>query len=103
MNLIAFAKNLRHPTLTLEDEFKENLTKLVEYISSGKISKCARNSVAQIFLEQIDLLFKSKHHLRYSPELLLLSYILHATSAKAYERLLEEHLFILPSPRTFKK
>ena len=35
-NLMALAKNLRHPTLTSEDDFKENLTKLVESYFIGK-------------------------------------------------------------------
>ena len=36
INLMAFAKNFHHPTLTSEDEFKENLTKLVESYIIGK-------------------------------------------------------------------
>ena len=35
--------------------------------------------------------------------MLLLSYIIHATSAKAYERLIEEQVLMLPSVKTFKK
>ena len=54
-------------------------------------------------LEEVELVLRSKHIRRYSVELLMMSYILHATSPRAYKRLLEEELLVLPSLKTLKK
>ena len=71
-NLMAFAKNLRHSTLTSEDELRENLTELIESYIIGKSQNAQEFRLLKCFLEQIDLLFKSKlHHRRYSPLLLV--------------------------------
>ena len=49
------------------------------------------------------MVLRSKHIRRYSVELLIMSYILHATSPRAYKRLLEEELLVLPSVKTLRK
>ena len=54
-------------------------------------------------LEEVELVLRSKHLRRYSVELLMMSYILHATSPRAYKRLLEEELSVLTSLKTLRK
>ena len=54
-------------------------------------------------LEQLKLLFITKKQRRYSVEMLVMSYIMHATSSKAYERLCQEQIIILPSVKTLRK
>ena len=49
------------------------------------------------------LLFITKKQRRYSVEILVMSYIMHATSSKAYERLCQEQTIILPSVKTLRK
>ena len=56
-------------------------------------------------LEEVELVLRSKHIRRYSylVKLLMMSYIPHATSPRAYKRLLEEELLVLPSVKTLRK
>ena len=54
-------------------------------------------------LEEVELVLHSKHIRRYSVELLLMSYILHATSPRAYKRLLEKERLVPPSVKTLWK
>ena len=54
-------------------------------------------------LEQLKLLFITKKQRRYSVEMLLMSYIIYATSSKAYERLCQKQIIILPSAKTLIK
>jgi len=54
------------------------------------------NYLLKFVVEQVDLLFKSKTQRRYSMNLMMLAYIIHATSPRPYERLLEERVLILP-------
>ena len=101
-NLMAFARNLSPKPSVSQVHFQENLTNLSEaYMEKSENDQEIR--LLKFLLEQVDLLFKSRTHRRYSPDLLLLSYTLHSTSAKAYDRLLEEKLLILPSAWTLKK
>ena len=48
------------------------------------------------------LVFINKHRGRYSAELLMMAYIVHATSPRACERLIEEQVIILPSTKTLE-
>ena len=54
-------------------------------------------------VEQLKLLSTNKHARHYSPELSIFAYIIHATSAAAYNVLIEQNVFCLPSVRTLKK
>ena len=53
-------------------------------------------------LEEVELVLRSNHVRKYSVKLLMMSYILHATSPRACKRLLEEELLVLPSVKTKK-
>ena len=53
--------------------------------------------------EQLKSLFITKKQRHYSVEMLVLSYIMHATSSKAYERLCQEQIIILPSVKMLRK
>ena len=56
-------------------------------------------------LEQLKLLFITKKQRCYSVEMLVMSYIMHATSSKACEKLCQEQIItcILPSVKTLRK
>ena len=45
-------------------------------------------------LEQLNFLFITKKQRRYSVEMLVMSYIMHATSSKAYERLCQDQIIV---------
>ena len=53
--------------------------------------------------EQIRLSLRAKYTRVYSPQLLVMSYIIHATSAAAYRVLMNENVLCLPSLTTLKK
>ena len=54
-------------------------------------------------LEQLKLLFITKKQRCYSVEMLVRSYIMHATSSKACKKLCQEQIIILPSVKTLRK
>ena len=54
-------------------------------------------------MEQIDLAFSNKYSRKYSSDLLMIAYVIFATSPRAYERLVEEKILIFPSIKTLKK
>ena len=49
------------------------------------------------------LLFITKKQRRYLVEMLVMSYIMHATSSKAYERLCQEQIIVLPSVKKLRR
>ena len=99
---MAFAKNLETNKTAMEDIFKSSFMLLVK----KELEISENNSLCRFLkfmLEQVNLLFKSKNNRRYSIELLMFAYVIHATSPRAYERLLEEDILVLPSVKTLKK
>ena len=60
-------------------------------------------SILKFFIEQIDLAFSNKYSRKYSSDLLIMAYVIFATSSRAYEQLVEEKLLIFPSIKTLKK
>ena len=102
INVMAFAKNLDRSSCTSSSQLTFNITKLIEeYLEVSE--NTLEVHVLKFLLEQVQLLFTNKQRRRYSMNLLLLSYIIHATSAKAYERLIEEQVLMLPSVKTLRK
>ena len=57
----------------------------------------------QFLIEQLRLTTKTKYSRVYSPQLLVMSYRLHAASAAAYNVLMNEHILCIPSTTTLKK
>ena len=57
----------------------------------------------KFLINQIQLTMKSKYSRVYSPQLLVMSYRLHAASAAAYRVLLNDNVLCLPSVTTLKK
>ena len=101
-NLIAFAKNLDQNITTLMETIKAKLLNLIEkYIDLCQDDY--KKKPLNFILEQLKLLFITKKQRRYSVEMLVMSYIMHATSSKAYERLCQEQIIILPSVKTLRK
>ena len=102
-NLIAFAKNLDQNITTLMETIKAKLLNLIEkYIKLCK-DDYQKKKTLNFILEQLKLLFITKKQRRYSVEMLVMFYIMHATCSKAYERLYQEQIIILPSVKTLRK
>ena len=59
--------------------------------------------ILKFFIEQIDLAFSNKYSRKYSSDLLMMAYVIFATSPRAYERLVEKKILIFPSIKTLKK
>ena len=101
-NLIAFAKNLDQNITTLMETIKAKLLNLIEkYIDLCQDDY--KKKPLNFILEQLKLLFITKKQRCYSVEMLVMSYIMHATSSKAYERLCQEQIIILPSVKMLRK
>ena len=101
-NLITFAKNLDQDITTLMETIKAKLLNLIEkYIELCKDDH--QKKPLNFILEQLKLLFITKKQCRYSVEMLVMSYIMHATSSKAYERLCQEQINILLSVKMLRK
>ena len=93
INVMAFAKNLDRSSCTSSSQLTFNITKLIEeYLEVS--DNTLEVHVLKFLLKKVELLFTNKQRRRYSMNLLLLSYIIHATSAKAYERLIEEQVLM---------
>ena len=102
INLLAFAKNLETNKTVMEDIFKSSFMQLV----NKELEISENNSLCRFLkfmLEQVNLLFKSQNNRRYSIELLMFAYVIHAISPCACERLLEEDILVLLSVKTLKK
>ena len=101
-NLMAFAKNIHMNKSAMKDKFIFNFSRLIDQY----LEICDNDHEVRLLkfvLEEVELVLRSKHIRRYSVELLMMSYILHATSPRAYKRLLEEELLVLPSVKTLRK
>ena len=101
-NLMAFAENILMNKSAMKDKFIFNFSRLIDQY----LEICDNDHEVRLLkfvLEEVELVLRSKHIGRYSVELLMMSYILHATSPRAYKRLLEEELLVLPSVKTLRK
>ena len=100
-NLLAFTKNLETSKGTMEETFKLKFLQLVnEQLEIAANDQ--QHRLLKFILEQVNLLFQSKRRRRYSIQLLMMAFIIYATSPRAYERLVEEQVLILPSVKTLK-
>ena len=99
-NLLAFAKNLATNQTAMEDTFKVNFSQFVNKQLEMTENDQHIHLLIKFILEQVDLMYKSKNQRRYSIELLMMAYIVHATSPRAYERLIEEQVLTLPAVKT---
>ena len=101
-NLLAFAKNLDLKKPAAEEQFKANMFKLINSFLLESENE-QQISILKFFMEQIDLAFSNKYSRKYSSSLLMMAYVIFATSPRAYERLVEEKILIFPSKKTLKK
>ena len=102
VDLMAFARNKIQNKSNEDDQFKSKIANLIlDFLLVTENQQ--QVSFLKLLLEQINLLFTSKHQRRYSAELLMMAYIIFSTSPRAYERLLEEQVVLLPSTKTLKK
>lgn len=89
INLMALAKTEVSSERKLTEKFLLNITKLLNdfFVS---IKKEVILPFLRFVTEQFDLIFTKKRQRRYSSDLLKMSYTIFSTSARGYERLLEE-------------
>ena len=101
-NLMAFTKNLEQQTPKMSsNELISNVNFLIDnYVEENENDRELK--FLNFFKEQLLLVFKPKNQRRYSMTLLVMSYIIFATSRKAYVRLLEEEILALPSVKTLR-
>ena len=84
VNLMAFAKNKKRSKSHLHDQFKTNISNLI--LSFLLVTKNQQQvSFLKFLLEQITLLFTSKHQRQYSYELLMMAYIIFFKSSKSLQ------------------
>ena len=98
---MAFAKNIHMNKFAMKDKLIFNFSRLTDQY----LEICDNDSkvcLLKFELEEMELVLHSNHVRKYSVELLMMSYILHATSPRACKRLLEEELLVLPSVKTKK-
>ena len=96
---MAFGKNVDRKKHIVEEQFQLRINDLMlDFLLNTKHQQ--RSSFLKFIAKQISLVFISKHRRRYSAELLMMAYIVHATSPRAYERLIEDQVIILPSTKT---
>ena len=101
-NLMAFAKNFQTTKPVMKENMKSKLAALLEeHLAQSDDDQ--EIHLLKFVLEQLELMMQNKHCRRYSTDLLMLAYIIHSTCARAYERLLDEQVLMLPSVKTFKK
>ena len=97
-NLMAFAKNIHMNKSAMKDKFIFNFSQLIDQY----LEICDNDHEVRLLkfvLEEVELVPRSKHIRRHSVELLMMSYILHATSPRSYK----EELLVLPSVKTLRK
>ena len=99
---MALAKNEKESETKKTEKFLLNINRLLnEFFLFTKNDQI--RSFIHFVIEQFQLIFTSKKQKKYLSELLMMSYVIFATSAKAYERLLEKQVIMLPLKRNLKK
>ena len=101
-NLLAFAKNLDLKKPAAEEQFKANIFKLI-YSFLLESENEQQIYILKFFMKQIDLAFSNKYSRKYSSDLLMMAFVIFATSPRAYEQLVKEKILIFPLIKTLKK
>ena len=98
---MALAKNEKERETKKTKKFLLNINRLLnEFFLFTKNDQI--RSFIQFVIEQFQLIFTSKKQKKYLSELLM-SYVIFATSAKAYERLLEKQVIMLHLKKNLRK
>ena len=94
-NLLAFQKNFKTSDCS-SSILIVKIVQLIEKFSDINDSNETHRRLCDFMLEQLNLITKSKHQRRYSVDLLLAFFIINATNSKAYKRILDKHILVLP-------
>ena len=98
---MALAKNEKESETKKTEKFLLNINRLLnEFFLFTKNDQI--RSFIQFVIEQFQLIFTSKKQKKYLSELLM-SYVIFARSAKAYERLLEKQVIMLHLKKNLRK
>ena len=98
-NIMAFAKSFQCTKSMLQESLKFKLVALVDDLLE-KSENDWEIRFLKFLSKQLELMLQNKHCRRYSTDLLMLSYIIYSTSSRAYEKLLDEKVLVLPSIKT---
>lgn len=100
VNLVAFVKNL--PEISLVDHYQIAIDSLSAHLSENDNVQNDETNRIKFLKEQLELSCQSKYARRYSPDTLVISYILHSYSSTMYTNLLKQNVLCLPSVQTIK-
>ena len=101
LNLMARAKSFSDNDYSIYDYAADIIHSLKKWQNEEDNDEVSRS--LDFFNEQIRLLKKNKFARSYSTELMVMGYLIFATSAATYELLLEQKLLCLPSVCTLRK
>ena len=99
---MAFGKNVDQKKLIVEKQFQSKINDLICDFLFDTEKQQQISFLNLLQNKSVWLVFINKHRRRYSAELLMMAYIVHATSPRASERLIEEQVIILPSTKTLE-
>ena len=104
INLMARVKAWSEEPLTVPmDTTVDMAVKLLERCLEQLDNDGEEHRRFRFLIEQLQLSTKSKHARVYSPQLLIMSYRLHAASAAAYKVMRNENVLCIPSTTTLKR
>ena len=98
---MAFGKNMDQKKHIVEKQFQLNINNLICDFLINTENQQQISFLNLLQNKSVSLVFINKHRRRYSAELLMMAYIVHATSPRACERLIEQ-VIILPSTKTLE-
>lgn len=104
INLMALIKNWQNPDSISEDLFIETAVEcLRSSLHRFDDVECEKYRKLFFLVEQLELLSQNKYGRHYSPQLVIVSYLISAASTAAYDVLLNENVLSLPSKKTLSK
>ena len=104
INLMARVKSwAEEPQLRDADVFIQTAVNSLESSKNHFDDNDEKSRIISFIIEQLQLLSTTKYGRHYSPEINVFAYVIHATSAAAYQVLLDQKLLCLPSVSTLKK
>ena len=105
LNLLVRIKNwIQEPLEKSEDFFIETaIDNLRSALARFDDTESDKYRKVTFIVEQLDLACKNKHSRQYTPQLIILSYLISAASSAAYKFLLDENILSLPSKSTLAR
>ena len=102
INLLASVKSVAHKEASKDDLLDSSIYFLSLLIEKKKDASLETRSL-EFLLEQLQLQKVTESGRRYSPSLLIFSFVLRSISTSAYSNILDQKILILPSIRVLQK